>query len=139
MNLINLNTVKYPGTSIFSHNHENQFTNVTKCSSTSCFNLSLTYSDPIETIKKVVKESDHCFQTLWFGCQSSKITQFASWTDFNGNHHEYFSSNQNNICECAKNGSCSVIGQSKTECNCDHASPIERQDEIQIHDKVKMT
>ena len=124
------------GTTIFSHDGMKKFYRVTKKSNNSYYNLTLSYTDSVKNIKDIVRLSDHCHQTLWFNCKSSKITHFASWTDFEGIHHKYFSSKQANICHCAKNHSCSKIGESKTKCNCDHASLIERHDEIQITEKV---
>ena len=113
-----------------------KFHNITKCANTKCYNLTLTYTDPLKSIQDIIRKSDICFQTLWINCKSSKITNFASWSDFDGHHHKYFSSKKANVCECAKKKSCSKIGESRTKCNCDHSSLIERHDEIQITEKV---
>ena len=79
-----------------------KFHNITKCANTNCYNLTLTYTDPLNSIQYIIRKSDFCYQTLWFNCKSSKITNFASWSDFDGHHYKYFSSNKTNVCECAK-------------------------------------
>lgn len=62
-------------------------------------------------------------------CVHAKFSDFASWTDSNGNHHTYFSTNTTNKCVIKDQW-----GREEDFCNCDHYV-----DEEQRHDTLTIT
>ena len=89
-----------------------------------------------QDIELLIEKSDDCYQEINFYCFASKLSQFASWTDNHGELQQFFSNANENSCECGRNKSCVTIGNLYHSCNCDHGDPVQRQDTIQISDKV---
>ena len=119
------------------HDHDDEVKNITYCIEKNCFNLTLNYNVDMDHIASLIEISDKCSQTITFTCYISKFSQFASWTDRNGNYHQFFTNSSINICECKKDDSCFKIQDIvEPNCNCDHSDVVQRQDEIKITNKV---
>lgn len=70
---------------------------------------------------------------LNFRCFSAEFSKFASWKDGQGNRHTYFSSENENECDCQINRSCYSPNHLKNvKCNCDYGASTELQDKITI-------
>ena len=114
--------------------------NITNCNKTLCYNLTLDYSVSQTNIISQIEKSDKCYQEITFLCFASKISQFATWVDRNGEYRKYFTGIDKNLCECSKNESCFQIGDFADftiSCNCDHGDPVRRKDTIKIKNKVR--
>ena len=119
------------------HDHDDEINDITYCTDKNCYNLSLYYNIDMDQIVSLIGISDECSQTITFSCYISKFSQFASWTDRNGNHHQFFTNDSTNICECKIDDSCFKIHDIvEPNCNCDHGDVVRRQDEIKITNKV---
>ena len=119
------------------HDHDDEINDITYCTDKNCYNLSLNYNIDMDQIVSLIGISDECSQTITFSCYISKFSQFASWTDRNGNHHQFFTNDSTNICECKIDDSFFKIHDIvEPNCNCDHGDVLRRQDEIKITNKV---
>ena len=85
----------------------------------------------------LIHVSEKCYQEIWFSCYAAKISQHAGWKDKNGNIQKYFTSENENQCDCFRNNSCfSVYEDGNEQCNCDNGDMFNRQDTIQITNMV---
>ena len=126
------------GTTQILHDTLNEVIPIEKCTGKFCFNITLDYGHiSNDHINALIETSAHCYQEVTFNCYASKFSQFAAFSDTNGNFHRYFTHQDKNECRCSKQGSCFEIPEiSITDCNCDHGDPVQRQDVIQVTEKV---
>ena len=126
------------GTTQVLHDHVGEEIQIEQCTEKFCFSLNLDYGEAsIEYINALIETSQECHQEILFDCYASKFSKFAAFNDTNGNFHEFFTHDDKNVCECSLNDSCFEIPDiSAPKCNCDHGDPVQRQDKIQITEKV---
>ena len=118
------------------HNMGNKTITINQCRESHCFKQDLNYEIPMEEISELISSSEQCYQEIWFSCYSTKLTKHAAWKDRNGNILEYFTDDDNNICDCHPNDSCFSVLDTNY-CNCDTGDIVQREDLVRITNKVK--
>ena len=122
------------GSTIINHNQEDLI-KINSCSGANCFNLSVSYNSDMDHIRSLVEISESCHQDIEFSCYLSKITNYASFTSWNGEYHAHFQGNASTRCQCSVDNSCFTI-RDVNYCNCDIGDAVLRRDLIKIEDKV---
>lgn len=124
------------GATIIHHDKPSKY-DITPCDGDKCFTIDVNYNDvTLRNIKDLLSVSEHCYQEITFDCVLAELTDYATWTGADGNHHEYFTNNESNSCQCDKTDSCLSKNQRKpVSCNCDYKDSSPRQDKIRITSK----
>lgn len=124
------------GSTILKHDKPAKY-DISPCEGDKCFKINVNYSNiTLQNIKDLLSISENCYQEITFDCIAAQFTDFASWTDANGEDHKYFTGSESNDCQCSLNDTClSKNEQVSISCNCDYKDSSPRQDKIRITSK----
>ena len=89
--MLSTTTSYFPGNTIFSHDGVGSVFGIKHCNFSNCFNLTLEYSESATKIASIIQKSDQCYQKVKFKCISSRLSDFASWTNVKHEYNSYFS------------------------------------------------